>query len=116
MSGLGSVSGNEGAVLGLDWQLVLLAGMAALLFGLMYNWIADQFRKAKLMDYLVAVLVVFGVAGTVLIGVLFGVIDLGAAVVLFILFACSGVPMIIGQLCPVVKARKRELERLHDGD
>ena len=88
------MTGNE-----LGYELGLEAVLAALLLGVCMAMGVGYLRRLGMLrrgnSLTSTVLFVIGMAGTLLVALLFGVIDLVTVADLVILFAASGVPMVV---------------------
>lgn len=89
------------------------AGIGLLLFGIAYNFIVAWMERNGYDEGYTAILVVMGNGTTLLFVALF---DWRTAVIVFLAFACSGLPMLVGSWWRHVRARRRAQDLLRKGD
>jgi MFS family permease len=80
--------------MGINWERFIIALLVAALFGIVYTWLVDRVYRASPDHPYTFVLVLFGVAGTLALGLF--VVPAHWIVLLFVLFGATGVPQIIG--------------------
>jgi hypothetical protein len=92
-----------------DWRLILAVGFALFCFGCFYNGLMQRLGESK--SGYTAFFVVGGVLIT-LIGM--ALIDWRAALLALMLFAASGLPMVIGAMARAIGEREREMNALQE--
>lgn len=90
------IGSNSGAI-------PVAIGAVLILFGILYDWLASYLHQKGHSEGYTSLLVVGGVLVTILAAGF--VIGWPAVIWLLILFACSGTPMVIGDIYRYAKAR-----------
>jgi hypothetical protein len=103
---IGGESGVDPVVIGFVCVLLLV-------FGVLYNRLIEYLERRHYLEGFVSISVVAGV-GVTLLGMFF--IDPTTAVVMLLLFICSGAPMIWGSIMRYVKAREAHQKSLREFD
>lgn len=103
----GSQSGASSAI---NWGALALVVLALLIFGYIYNRIVNELHRRGLNDGYVWLEVVVGVSVTLAAASF--VVGWQVAVVLFLLFAASGLFPALGDIYRYVRARRAESEGL----
>jgi len=95
-----------GNYLGINSGAITATAVALFLFGLAFNALIDRWNRAGYDDGYTWLLVVIGVAVTVIAAGF--TIGWTAVITLFVFFAASGLPMALGDIWRHVKARRAE--------
>ncbi len=83
--------------------MLILSAALLLAFGAIYNVIVDALERNGYAEGYVSILVVGGVAVTLLI---VAILEWRAALLVFLAFCCSGFPMVIGSIYRHVRRRE----------
>jgi len=97
---------DYGSYFGIHFGAIAATAVSLLAFGLVFNWLVDRWHRAGYDDGYTWLLVVIGVAVTVIAAGF--TIGWTAVITLFVFFAASGLPMALGDIWRHVKARRAE--------
>ena len=84
-------------------QMIILSAALLVTFGALYNVAVSWLEGNGYAEGYVSLLVIGGVAGTLLV---IAILDGPAALLVFLAFCCSGLPMVIGSIYRHVRRRE----------